>query len=385
MVNMRQKVALAVLSAGMLASCGGGEPAQSEAEPGAPVRVQVSDAELVEWPALREATGTVRARTAATIQSKVMGYVSDVAVDAGERVQQGQSLISIDARDLDAAVRQAQHAHEEAQSAQTEVDNAIAAAQAQLDLAQATFRRMKDLYDKNSISDQEFDEVQAKVAMADANHKMALSKREQLAGSIERAAAAVDAAQVTRSYAEIAAPFAGVVTAKMVEPGDMAAPGAPLLTIEQTDGYRIEARLEESLLGDVGVGKEVTVDLEALGETLTARVSEVIPAVDAASRAFLIKIDLPGVMRLRSGLFARIWIPAGSEQALVIPSDAIRRQGQIESVFVVEDGRARARLIRTGERQDDQVEVLSGLAQGESVVTPIPQELHDGSPVEARP
>jgi len=385
MVMKREKVIFTLTAAALLASCGGGEHARPEAESLAPVRAAVVDAQLVEWPALREATGTVRARKEVTIQSKVMGYVREVTVEEGDRVQQDQLLVSIDARDLDAALRQAQHARQEAESAESEVSNAIAAAEAQLGLAQATFRRMRDLYDKNSISDQEFDEVQAKVLMAEANHQMALSKREQLKGTIERAAAAVDAAEVMKSYAEITAPFAGAVTTKMVEPGDMAAPGAHLLTIEQTEGYRLEARLEESLLGSVGVGKEVNVELEALGEALTARVTEVVPAVDAASRTFLVKVDLPGLVRLRSGLFGSLWISVGTEPALVVPFEAVRRQGQLESVFVVEDGRARNRLVKTGRQQGEQVEVLSGLSQGERIICPVPADLRDGVPVEARP
>ena len=265
------------------------------------------------------------------------------------------------------------------------MDNAIAAAKAQLDLAQATFTRMKDLYDKKSISNQEFDEAQARLRTAEANHKMALSKREQLTQSIGRATAAVQSAEVMRGYARITAPFDGVVTDKMVEPGNLAAPGAPLLTVEQSGNYRMEAQLEESLLPSVRVGLPVTVELEALGDSIPATVSEVVPAVDAASRAFVVKVNLPNRAGLRSGLFGRVKLERGQRQVLAIPPEAVRTRGQVQSVYVIDQGRARSRLVKLGEQRGDQVEVLTGLAGGERIVHPLPLELNDGAPVEVRP
>ena len=125
---------------------------------------------------------------------------------------------------------------------------------------------MKNLHDKKSISEQEFDEVSAKKKMAEANYEMALSKREQLKEKIEQVQEGVVSADVMKSYSEITAPFAGTVTNKMVEPGNLTAPGAPLLTIEQAGTYRLEAALEESRLPTVRVGQGVTVlsDPEAM-------------------------------------------------------------------------------------------------------------------------
>jgi len=369
------------LLVGLLASCGHERPAPPAAE-AAPVPVRTLVVEATPWPSVYEATGAVRARTAAAISSKVMGYVRDVKVSVGDLVRAGQLLISLDARDLEAAVRQAEAALAEAKSAIVEVDGAIAAAKAQLELAQATFRRMKDLHEKKSISDQEFDEAAAKVRMAEANHQMALARRRQLDEKIQQAAEGVKSAAIMRGWAEIQAPFDGVVTEKMVEPGNLAAPGVPLLTIERSGAYRLEARLEESLLGSVRAGSDVEVELEALGKTLPARVSEVVPAVDAASRAFLVKIDLPNLPGLRSGLFGRARFRTQARQVLAIPAEAVIERGQVRSVFVVEAGRARSRLIALGERRGDRVEVLTGLAAGETIASPAPPALADGRRVE---
>ncbi len=118
-----------------------------------------------------------------------------------------------------------------------------------------------------------------------------------------------------RDYTRIAAPFAGVVTARSVEPGNLAAPGAPLLTIEREGAYRLEASVDESRLPFVKAGQAVDVALEALDRRLTARVSEIVPAVDAASRAYIVKIDLPALPNLRSGMFGRAWFPDGRAQS----------------------------------------------------------------------
>lgn len=375
----------AVVTASWLAACGGGEHQAHEGEALPTVSVSAVTADEAAWPASYEAVGTVRARVAATVSAKVMGYVREVQVDAGDRVHAGQSLITIDSRDLDAGLRRSQAGLNEAKSAMSEVDSAISAAGAQLELAQATFRRMTDLHDKNSITEQEFDEASARLRMAEANVEMAQSKKSQLTEKIQQAQEAVASAEIMKSYAEITAPFEGTVTNKMVEPGNLTAPGAPLLTIEQAGSYRLEARVEESRLPSIRTGDEVEVELDALSETLTARVSEIVPAIDASSRAFLVRINLPNRPNLRSGLFGRARFAMGEQSAVVVPEDAVVSRGQVRLVYAIEGGHARGRLVTLGQTRDGMVEVLSGLAGGERIVSPASLAMTDGSPVEVHP
>jgi RND family efflux transporter MFP subunit len=365
--------------------CGGDhKPSKADAASRPPVPVSVVETQVAAWPVTYEAAGTVRALTASTIASKVMGYVRDVKVQPGDRVNTGQVLVVIDSRDLESALLQAKAAEEEAHSGIAEADNGIAAAKAQLGLAQATFKRMDDLFSKKSISNQEFDEAQARLRTAEAAYNMAVSKRAQLGARIDQAKQGVASASVMRSYSEISAPFAGVITEKKVEPGQMATPGSPLVTIEKTGAYRLEAPVEESMLGSIHLGQNVSVVLESAHQTVTGKITEIVPAVDPSSRAFLVKASLPSSPLVRSGLFARLRVPRGSHQAVVIPADAILHRGELQSVFVVEDGIARARMITAGKRQDAQVEILSGLNAGEKVVFPRPANLTDGAKVEIR-
>jgi RND family efflux transporter MFP subunit len=261
----------------------------------------------------------------------------------------------------------------------------VAAAKAGLELAQVTFRRMQDLFQKRSISNQEYDEAVAKLRMAEAQYEMAQARRRQLSAKIQQAEQAVQAAAVMRSYARITAPFDGLVTEKKVEPGNLAAPGTPLFVLEQEGGYRLEAAVEESRIGAVRAGQNVRVRVDALGRELTGRVVEIIPAVDASARSFTVKIDLPAAPGLRSGLFGRAVFDTGVRRVLAVPLNAVVERGQLASVFVVEQGAARMRLVTLGARRDGQVEILSGLNGGESVVAPVPPGLRDGARVEVRP
>ena len=222
----------------LLAGCGGAPEKAAVPAPGTPVAVGTLVVQPIEWPATLEAVGTVHARTSATIASKVMGHVREVRVQAGDAVGAGDLLVLLDARDQEAALRTAQAGLAEARDAMNEVENAIRAAEANLELARATHRRMSDLFEKSSISRQEFDEVVTRLKMAEANHEMALSKRSQLQARIRQAEEGVRSAELMAGYAEIRAPFAGVVIDKTVQPGNLAAPGVPLLTLERRGDYR---------------------------------------------------------------------------------------------------------------------------------------------------
>ena len=368
----------------LLSGCGGSETHPRAASVGPAVSVQSATVTSQEWPDAYETTGTVRAQTAAVISSKVMAYVRQVGVQVGDRVKEGQELVTLDAQDLDANVRRAEAAEAEVRNAIPEADNAMAGAKASLDLAQSTFTRMQELASKKSISNQEFDEASARLKGAQAGFDMARAKRSQLDSKLAQVEQEIRAAKIMHDYTRITAPFSGIVTAKSVEPGNLAAPGAPLLTIERDGAYRLEASVDESKLPFVKAGQPVEVVLEALDRRLPARVSEIVPAVDAASRAYTVKIDLPAMPNVRSGMFGRAWFPMGARKAVTIPSAAVVERGQLQSVYVIDNGIARNRLITTGKRRPGAVEVLSGLSEGEKVVSPVPPDLADGARVEVR-
>lgn len=368
-----------------LAGCGQAPREKAAAASLPPVSVSTATATTETWPSIYEATGTVRAGTSAVIAAKLMGYVREVKVQVGDRVREGQLLVTLDTRDLDVNSRRAEAAREEVRASVPEADSAVAAAKANLELAQVTFGRIQDLFQKKSVSNQELDEASARLKAAEAARDMAQARRSQLNARLAQADQEVRSTEVTRGYADVVAPFAGVVVSKSVDPGSLAVPGAPLVTIERDGVYRLEASVDEGHLAAIRVGQPVSVALESVDRTLEARVSEIVPAVDAASRATIVKIDLPALPALRSGVFGRAAFPLASRSLLAIPAAAVTGRGQLQSVLVADHGMARTRLITTGPAVKDRIEVLSGLSAGEKVIVPIPLDLTDGARVEVRP
>jgi RND family efflux transporter MFP subunit len=374
----------AVAASLLLAGCGGEATHKAASAPATTMVVRTVAVEETDWPSTYEATGSVRARTAATISSKLMGYVKEVRAHTGDPVRPGQVLVVLDARELESGVSRAEAARDEVKSAIPEADSGVVAAKAQLDLAQVTFNRMKDLFEKRSVTNQEFDEASARLKAAQAALDMARARRAQLDAKMAQIEQQVRAAGIERSYSEITAPFAGTIMTKSVEPGSLAVPGAPLFTIEGGGLYRLEASVEESRLGVARVGKPVSVTIDGISRTVTARVAEIVPAVDAAARAGTVKIDLPALPGLRPGLFGRALFEADARRALSIPALAVMERGQLQSVFVADNNVAHLRLVTLGTSANGRVEVLSGLHAGEWLIVPIPAALTDGAPIEAR-
>lgn len=369
-----------------LVSCGGGKHAEkAPARAETPVAVAGVAIRASDWPESFEATGTVRARTTATVAARMMGSVLQVSADTGDRVSAGQTLVTIDGRDLDAARRQAEAAVSEARSGIPEAESAIASAKAQLELTEVTAKRMSDLLSKRSVSQQEFDEASARVRVAKSAVEMAQARRRQLDSKIQQAEEAVQRVKVSEGYTAVTAPFAGRVIARKVEPGTMATPGTPLFEIERDGAYRFEAKVEESRIAMVKRGVAVPVRIDAIETPLTGRVAEIVPASDEASHSFTAKIDLPGHATLRTGLFGRAEFTTGSRQAITVPNDAISWQGQLAFVAVADKGIARLRIVKTGATRDGRVEILAGLTDGEIMIHPRPPALADSARIEVKP
>jgi membrane fusion protein, multidrug efflux system len=370
----------------LLAACSQEKPAPAAAS-APPISVKTEVVHAVEMGDTFQAPGTVRARTSAVISARVPGYVQDLKVKAGDTVRAGQTLVVLQSQDLDAQVARAKAAQQAAGSGITEAEKARAAAESNAQLAATTLQRYKTLLDKKSVSQQEFDEVEARYKGAAANLEMANAAIQRVRAGEQQAQAEVKAAEVMRGYSVLAAPFSGVVTEKRVEPGSLAMPGQPLLVLEQGGDFRLEATVEEARIAAIKLGDPVRVSIESMSE-IQGRVSEMVPAVDAASRAFLVKIDLPhpkspaDARLLRSGLFGRATFAHGSRKAIAVPENNVRSYGQLTSVYVVADGLARQRLVTLGARSGDQVEILSGLSEGDRLVVSPPPALRDGSRVE---
>jgi RND family efflux transporter MFP subunit len=225
-------------------------------------------------------------------------------------------------------------------------------------------RRARSLLDEAAISRAEFDAVQARQRVSEA---------------------LVKEAETMLGYAQVTAPFAAVVTRKLADVGDLAAPGRPLVELEDPSALRLEADVPEALIGSVRLGDKLPVRGAAVGAGLEGVVSEIAPAADAASRTFVVKLDLPSATTMRSGQFARVAVPVGETSALRVATNAVVQRGQMELVFVETNRVAQLRLVKTGKRVGGEVELVSGVEAGERVVTEGVAQLRDGQPLEIRP
>lgn len=327
-----------------------------------------------------EAGGVVQARTTALLMARILAPVREVRVVAGDRVRAGQVLIVLDGKDLAAQARSARAGASAADQGAAAAASEQQAAEAALTLARATYARISGLHAKRSATAQEFDNATGALRAAEAQAAGAAARARAAASGVDGARAASEAAGATESFAVITAPFDGIVAEKMVEPGNMAAPGTPLMRVEDTRGFRLDVRVDESKVGHVSPGAAVPVLLDSGtgGDTTTVNgtVTEIGRAVDADARSFLVKIALPAGTGVRSGTFGRARFSAGARPALVVPAEALRQHGQVASVFVVEEAMARVRLVSVRG-----TEVLAGLSDGEQVIVDPPPALRDGQRV----
>jgi RND family efflux transporter MFP subunit len=371
-----------ILGTLLVAGCGHPEVRQHEAD-GPPVAVKLASAHEEKLDALYRASGTVRGRTTAILTSKTTGYVRTVEVRPGDHVRAGQTLAVLEANDSAASVRRARAGFDQSMESRAEAENGLRAAQAALRIARSTHERVAALYASHAVAQQELDEADARLRGATAQEEMAQARLRGSSSRIDQAKAEVGEAQATLDYARITAPFAGQVIERRIDPGNLASPGMPLLVVEQEGTLRVEAAVEESRAPSVALGDTAIVDIEALGHPIEGTVGEVVPTVDVASRAFLVKVDLRDpperLVGLRPGMFARVAFRVGLRPRLVVPTTAITASGALDRVFAADGDRLRLRMVTLGESQGPWTEVLSGLAAGERIVATAAPAIRDGA------
>ena len=312
--------------------------------------VKLLTAELSPVDEIYETTGTIRSGRESLVAGRTMGVVTSVLVSEGDLVSAGQLLLTIDNRDAAQRLQAAQMA--------------VEAAKQNMLLQETTWRRYKNLFDEKALSRQEMDQVETQKNVARAEY--------------ERARAMADEAAIHLSFTQVRAPVAGRVTKKHIDPGSMAAPGTPLLVIEQTGGFYVEAAVDERLRDKIkpGMAVELVVDRPALSQETTVR--QVLTSIDPRSRTFIVKIN-PGSLAVSSGMFVRVRIPVGKKEAIVVPAVSVVEKGQLTGVYSVDDkGVISYRLVRAGATYAGRTEILSGLSPGERLIVEGVERAEDG-------
>lgn len=292
-----------------------------------------------------DAVGTVQPRTKTEVASRLLATINEITVDPGDQVQQGQLLVTLDDREIQAQLREA--------------EAAASGIAADLAVREREYLRYKQMFAEKAVPKDAFDQAEGAYQMTQAQ--------------LRRTNEQINRIKVMLTYTQIKAQTAGVVAGRQADPGDLAGPGKPLLTIHDPNELELHASVREGLAGRVRVGMKLPVRIDALSRDMTGTVREIVPRADATSRSVLVKVTLPQnqLEGLYIGSFGRLSIPVGNIDRVVVAGDAVQRIGQLDIVDVLGDDRTlERRFVRTGLRFGDQIEILSGLNVKETVALP---------------
>jgi membrane fusion protein (multidrug efflux system) len=336
------KIQVLLISAILLAvaGCKGDHPATEQSERMLqPVNVRVMTVAAGKTPLQTEIVGTVQPVDRADIAAKVTGTIEKMPVTLGSRVKAGDLLVKISAGEITARVIQAQ---------------------TQLEQARRNLDRERKLLEKNAATPETVKSLEETFRVAES---------------------AYNEAKVMLSYTTLTAPFDGLITSKNANVGDLATPGTHLLQLENNRKLQVVTSVPEALVLQISPGDTLPVNIPAAGIDVHGKVAEIAPAADPASRTAEVKLDIEEALQLRSGQFARVALPGSDKDTLFVPESAVQVYGQMKKIFVVENKTAHLRLVRTGMEMDGQVEILSGLEPGETIVVRQGSPLVDGQPV----
>lgn len=302
-------------------------------------------------PLIVSVPGSVVPDQQARIASRLMGYIRKMSVEVGQKVKRGDLLFEIDPQDIQSQISQARAGYQQAQAA--------------LENAKADYQRFSQLYKEESVSRQQYDGIRLQYSVAQEN--------------LSAAKAGLEQAEAQINYANVRAPFDGVVVQKMASAGDLAAPGQPVVVIENLTSLSVQTEVSQDLFAEIKVGDKAEIVIDGLHKSLTGEIYSLVSAANPRTRGHATKLSLPEVTNVNSGTFARINFVRGERQTLFIPINAIVVRGGIEGVFVVSDEHiAQFRMVRTGMSMNGKIEVQAGLDIDEVIVVSNNQVLVNG-------
>ena len=294
-------------------------------------------------PVFEMVPASIEARETTVVAARLLARIEAIEVRAGDYVETGQLLVQLQQDELEARAGQA--------------EQGVRSLEARLVEARQTLARTEELHGRQLVADAQLDTARANM----------LSLEADLAAARQRLAEA----RTALDYARIRSPLDGRIVDRFAEPGDTVSPGQKILSLYNPFSLRVEAWVRESLALQLTEEQSLTVLIPALDRELDARIEELVPAADPGSRSFRIKAILNGEPGLLPGMYARIGIPAGERDLLLVPQNYLARAGQLNVAWVRGEEGALRRFLRLGEeRRDGLVQVIAGLEPGDELVMP---------------
>lgn len=341
----------------LLSSCNGEKKESLTKEPA--IAVKVSGASENNNGQFITASGKIEAENSANLSTRMMGYVTKIHVQVGQKVNEGQLLVSINNTDL--------------QAKKAQVDASILQATAGYNNAKKDYDRFVNLFKQQSASQKELDDMTARYEMAKAGLEGAKQMRNEVMAQF--------------SYSNITAPFAGVVTNTFVKEGDMANPGMPLVSVEGASKLQVTAMVSENDISSIKKGMAVKVLVKSSNKSLNGKVNEVSLSAKNTGGQYLVKINLDKTdSSVLSGMFVNVQFPVTNamqtktNEKVLVPESALVQQGQLIGIYTIGTGNiAILRWLRVGKNFGNQVEVLSGLSANEHYIVSAEGKLYNGA------
>ncbi len=395
---MKILLLLIVLLASGCSSASPDQVPQAEAAAvAAAVAVETAKVEVRELDRMVEAVGTLDPNEEVTITNQVDSTVDKIFVDLGDAVRQGQVIAQLDTRELELAVNQQAAALQQELARLGLADmNAVVdeSTTSQVRQAEAAFEearirldRVKQLTTEGVVSKQQLDEQQARFDIAGAALRSAGETVRNIRATIAARKAALALSEKKLADARITTPIAGYVKDRLVTEGQYLRANTPVVTIVQSSPLKLRVEVPESAIGSVRAGRPVQFQVDAFPDrTFEGKISRLSPAVNQQSRTLKLEVLVvnPAAI-LKPGLFARVTIRTDrTDKALVVPADAVFSFAGLEKIFVVENGKVAERIVRSGVRLENDVEIVEGVKEGEVVATSNLGNLQQGREVSVR-
>lgn len=318
-------------------------------------KVDTYRVELGEVPMTMSLPGSVVPDQQARIASRLMGYIRALPVEAGQKVKRGDLLFSIDPQDIQSQISQAQAGFQQAKAA--------------LENAKADFERFTELYKDESVSRQQYDGVRLQYNVAQEN--------------LVAARAGLEQAKAQINYAEVKAPFDGVVVQKMATAGDLASPGQPVVVLENLTAMSVQTEVSQDLYAVINVGDKALIKIDGIDQAVEGEIYSLVSSANPKTRGHTTKLSLPAVQAVNSGTFARVSFIRGQRQTILVPAEALVNRSGVEGVFVVgANNEANFRMVRTGMTINSKIEIQAGLDVDEQIVVSNNQTLVNGDKLE---